>query len=213
MPEFDEALVERLLDAFGRGAAEDFAQYFPGIAAAGGQALYLTPSRVKSGIRAVLSALSQDYVIIPRNSGEERDAASDLAMCEAATPGPWGWKHSHCQGTPDDDEMSGLGLEVVGPPLAELGDSGYSKAADARFMASSRTMTPYWIKQAAALRAALSDLLDLFYDRHPRGWELKETSDAELRKRMEVIGPDTFRVGPVLAARALLPKRPEEVRP
>jgi hypothetical protein len=76
----------------------------------------------------------------------KRDVAADRAMCEAATPGPWSWKHSHSQGTPDDDEMSGLGLEVVGPPLAVLGDSGYSRAADARLMAESREALPCYVE-------------------------------------------------------------------
>ena len=38
---------------------------------------------------AVLTALSQDYAIVPLNSSEERDAAADLAMCEALEVDRW----------------------------------------------------------------------------------------------------------------------------
>lgn len=56
----------------------------------------------------------------------------------------------------------------------------------------------------AVMREALAGLLNLYYDRVPNGHLIKTASDDELRKRMNWLGPDTFRVGPVLAARAAL---------
>lgn len=60
--------------------------------------------------------------------------------------------------------------------------------------------------ECEALTQALRDLLHLYYDRAPNGKHIKETSDDELRRRMEFIGPEIFRVGPILAARTALQK-------
>ena len=58
--------------------------------------------------------------------------------------------------------------------------------------------------QCAAMREALADLLALYYGIHPRGSDIRDASDEELEKRMKWLGPNIFRVGPVLAARKAL---------
>lgn len=67
------------------------------------------------------------------------------------TPGPWTVCHRHVDCGPDDDEMSGLGLEVDGPPVPMRGD--YAFAADARLIAAAPDML-------AALRVAHSCMID-----------------------------------------------------
>ena len=71
------------------------------------------------------------------------------------TPGPWTVEHRSVHGTPQDDQINGLGLEVVGPePAYSRGD--YARAADANLIAAApdllealETLTGY----AAAMRS------------------------------------------------------------
>ena len=51
------------------------------------------------------------------------------------TPGPWTVEHRHCDKTSLDDELCGLGLDVIGPPEA-LNRGQFARAADARLIAA-----------------------------------------------------------------------------
>ena len=56
------------------------------------------------------------------------------ALLADATPGPWTVNHRHIAGSENDDEMSGLGLEIEGPPEPILRGQ-FSRSADARLAA------------------------------------------------------------------------------
>ncbi len=75
------------------------------------------------------------------------------ARCEAATPGPWQAHHRHVHCSPSDDEQSGLGLEVTGPPEPTLRGM-YACAADANFIAHSRADVPALLAYIAELEEA-----------------------------------------------------------
>lgn len=71
-----------------------------------------------------------------------RDAEKDLAMCEAATAGPWQ--------TSQHDQYS---LDIVSMPEQEVicwTDSFGQGARDGYFIAESREALPYWIQRAVA---------------------------------------------------------------
>ncbi|MBO8164520.1 MAG: hypothetical protein H0Z34_12470 [Brevibacillus sp.] len=108
----------------------------------------------------------------------KRDAAADLAMCEAATPGPWKWvglQHPTCGSmySPpepyypaevyvelDDDRLLSddmVAIARLDDPVYlvetdEEGDTGerYLGTANdnARFFAEAREALPYWIRRA-----------------------------------------------------------------
>ena len=63
------------------------------------------------------------------------------ALCDAATPGPWKARHRAFGLTAEDDECSGLGLVVDGPPEA-WNRGQYARGADARFIAAAREALP-----------------------------------------------------------------------
>lgn len=81
-------------------------------------------------------------------SEQKRDAAADLAMCEAAAPGPWVWSvfRWHIAGS---DSVVAVALEGHGgaEPIIAIDDN------DARFIAESRTALPHWINRAVAAEA------------------------------------------------------------
>lgn len=54
------------------------------------------------------------------------------------TLGPWEIEHRHCNGTVYDDEMSGLGIELIGPGEPMRGT--FSKSADARLVVAAPEM-------------------------------------------------------------------------
>lgn len=70
----------------------------------------------------------------------QRDAEKDLAMCDAATPGPW-----------VVDDVNGVIWNSEGKRVFELG--GYEEPDDHLFIAESREALPYWIKRALAAEA------------------------------------------------------------
>jgi hypothetical protein len=75
---------------------------------------------------------------------------------------------------------------------------------DAECVIAEHEAVPDLCDEVVRLQEALSELLDLYYDRVPRGHDIRDTSSEELEKRMKFIGPHIFRVGPVLKARAAL---------
>ncbi|NGQ95044.1 hypothetical protein G3578_07580 [Brevibacillus sp. SYP-B805] len=74
----------------------------------------------------------------------KRDAAADLAMCEAATPGPW--RNDHDQVTKEN-----------GVPLFKAfrmrGD--FQMRNDTRFITESREALPHWIQRAVEAEAEI----------------------------------------------------------
>ncbi len=62
------------------------------------------------------------------------------------TPAPWVASHRHCMGTDADDEISGLGWDIEGPPEPLLRGT-YSKAADAQFVSLAREAFDIWHKK------------------------------------------------------------------
>ncbi|GIO10216.1 hypothetical protein J31TS6_62440 [Brevibacillus reuszeri] len=86
---------------------------------------------------------------------DKRSAAADLAMCEAATPGPWELE-------PEADEDEGL---VIWRKIAEhpgrsegvivLNPECHYEDADITFITEAREALPYWIQRAQAAEEAL----------------------------------------------------------
>lgn len=87
-----------------------------------------------------------------------RDAAADMAVCEAATPGPW-----------DDNGADHWGAI---PVYTLATDVGYIMASshfgqpeqarvDAAFIALARTAQPAWIRRAVAAEAEVARLKSL----------------------------------------------------
>ncbi|TRY23651.1 hypothetical protein FOI68_20495 [Brevibacillus sp. LEMMJ03] len=74
-------------------------------------------------------------------SEQRRDAAADLAMCEAATPGKWEGKHAI---QPYISVFTGVAEEVIA--------TTYTRG-NMRFIAESRTALPHWINRAVAAEA------------------------------------------------------------
>ena len=66
------------------------------------------------------------------------------------TPGPWRAKHRHSAAGPHDDELSGLGWEILGPEEPLLRGQ-FAKSADAHLIAAAPELR-------AALEAAESAL-------------------------------------------------------
>lgn len=65
------------------------------------------------------------------------------------TPGPWQACHRHCDATGSEDEMSGLGWDVDGPPAPMLRGM-FSLAADAKLIAAAPDLlaaltAPLWL--------------------------------------------------------------------
>ncbi|UED72135.1 hypothetical protein [Brevibacillus sp. HD3.3A] len=79
-----------------------------------------------------------------------RDAEKDLALCEAATPGPW-------ESLPDAVMASNIVLRWV-CQMYDSVDVFPSAAADARFIAESRTALPHWIQRAVVAEAEVERL-------------------------------------------------------
>lgn len=84
----------------------------------------------------------------------EQELAAIEARATAATPGPWTASHRHVHGTPDNDEQSGLGLEIEGPPQAS-GRGQFARGADATFIAAAREDVPALVAEVRRLRALL----------------------------------------------------------
>lgn len=95
-------------------------------------------------------------------NANERDAAADLAVCEAATEGPW-----------EPNEWYGSdegGWAAIGPHHMPAEDADFDTAnepdgptherakADSAFIAIARTALPHWIKERNAERARAAEL-------------------------------------------------------
>lgn len=129
--QFDQAMVERLTVA----ACDSFES---------------RPEDFRGAVRAVLAALSQTHLIVPRNSGEERNAAADLAMCEAARPGPWEVRN-------DNEDTGYPPFWVIGKDVDEDSEEAMElhvgEYLTAVCIAESRTALPYWVKRCLEAEA------------------------------------------------------------
>lgn len=74
------------------------------------------------------------------------------ALLAEATPGPWRAAHRHTQCSESDDEQSGLGLELVGPPEPCL-RGRFARSADARLAAAAWELA----QEVLRLRAAVGE--------------------------------------------------------
>lgn len=84
----------------------------------------------------------------------KRDAAADLAMCEAATPGKWEGKHAI---QPYISVFTGVAEEVIA--------TTYTRG-NMRFIAESRTALPHWINRAVAAEAEVERLRGILVNVH-----------------------------------------------
>ncbi|WP_103110811.1 hypothetical protein [Brevibacillus reuszeri] len=82
-----------------------------------------------------------------------RDAEKDLAMCEAATSGPWEWGMLNRFIMGGDTVVASVvdGDEVTGPHV-------YLTDNDAQFVTEFREALPYWIQRAVAAEAEVERL-------------------------------------------------------
>jgi hypothetical protein len=78
----------------------------------------------------------------------KRDAAADLAMCEAATPGPWEWEGNRYLYGHEDELV--LITTINGEPLK----------GTKTFIAESSTALPHWIKRAQDAEKRISAACD-----------------------------------------------------
>jgi hypothetical protein len=93
---------------------------------------------------------------------EQRDAESDLAVCRAATPGPW--THG-LELEPPDNLIEGgrhnggiCSLTCHGNVNTVAMTGQYFSHADATFIATAREALPWWVAEAERLRAENADL-------------------------------------------------------
>jgi len=77
-----------------------------------------------------------------------RDLEADLAICEAATPGPWKYAPCGCSPTCDNADLS------------LISDEGWVSLDDARFITEAREGWPYAIRRALAAEAEIDRLRD-----------------------------------------------------
>lgn len=86
----------------------------------------------------------------------QRDAEKDLAMCEAATLGPWVCKEN------THPELNGQPWGWIQASGWKIGTWSGSRnpnhVADNRFIAEAREALPYWIKRAMAAEAEVDQL-------------------------------------------------------
>jgi hypothetical protein len=84
----------------------------------------------------------------PTEDDLKRDAAADLAVCEAATEGPWAWEHPPNRSREPQPAPSIISGGAYTPAHC-YGDN----FADAEFIAVARTALPAWIRRAQAAEA------------------------------------------------------------
>jgi predicted metal-dependent phosphoesterase TrpH len=83
----------------------------------------------------------------------------------AATPGPWEASHRHVHGTASDDEMAGLGWEIVGPP-EPMNRGQFRRAADAALIANAPQDLADLLAERDALEAQVAALREALAEAH-----------------------------------------------
>ncbi len=77
-----------------------------------------------------------------------RDLEADLKLCEAATPGPWGWTEVGLESLRNGPSQYGKEEMVLWP--VKLGNRA--------FIATARTALPYYITEVKRLRERVNEL-------------------------------------------------------
>jgi hypothetical protein len=90
---------------------------------------------------------------VPRGpTTNDRDAEADLALCEAATPGPWAWEDDPATLYSGRDGWS-HGLNLLGRMQPDMNGN-----ANLDFIAAARDALPHWIARALAAEARVAEL-------------------------------------------------------
>lgn len=119
----------------------------------------------------------------PTTDDMRRDAAADLVVCEAASPGLW--VEAHPKERSASQPHGGDYSILAGPKWLSL-DHGFAiGTADAVFMAEAREALPAWIRRAAAAEALLRRLAGA-YDGEPG-----ESVYAIAEEARELLGGET----------------------
>jgi hypothetical protein len=117
----------------------------------------------------------------------QRDAASDLAVCEAATKGPWltdewygseegGWAAIGPHHLPSEDADFDEDNEPDGPVHERA-------KKDSAFIALARTALPYWIREAVAQRER-AERAEARWSEEKRSNDLFITENLALRRAL-----------------------------
>lgn len=150
-------------------------------------------NRYREDAQMILAELAKTHVIVPKVDGAERDAAADLAKCEAI-PREWEYEQT------DDGHEIRMGTAIGGSAswdcqhsidydhmLSEDDGAQYEEAeAICQFIVTAPAALPYWIKQAVALRnvsAAAKALFD--HVQAAKAWQFSgddEADKAHIRK-------------------------------
>ena len=92
----------------------------------------------------------------------KRDPDADLKVCEAATPGPWEAYDPYDRDCGEDCTSDGCpghsaGVRCLKGPEPDpwAGEIRFMRQEDARSVAESRTLLPYYINACKIMRAAL----------------------------------------------------------
>jgi hypothetical protein len=93
----------------------------------------------------------------PTDDDLSRCAAADLAVCEAASPGPWTARMARIEDD-DPDHYCGLVRGQGYRTPAHCYGGGPKRRLDCEFIAMSRTALPAWIRRAQAAEAEVARL-------------------------------------------------------
>lgn len=94
----------------------------------------------------------------PTDNDLARDAVADLAVCNAATPGPWFYECIRSPGAPyrECDLIDVVHAPGQGPdPISVIEEVNHE---DAAFIALTRAALPAWIRRAVAAEAEVARL-------------------------------------------------------
>lgn len=116
---------------------------------------------------------------------QRRDALADLAVCSAATPGPW----HHCATAlwacvTSKDTGAGTILLTAGTGVVEL--QQVDARANARFAALARAALPHWIERASAAEQAIDSINQwVSKEIHAKTESLQKCFVREAERRMD----------------------------
>ncbi len=108
-----------------------------------------------------------------------RDAKADLAICEAATPGPWEYEwqytYSKCPWTVQTKKE-----HPVKEWICSLPQRGFQTVGDANseFIVTAREALPYWIRRAMELQEVLQLVVDTYQSKNLwKNWGVDNQGD------------------------------------
>jgi hypothetical protein len=138
----------------------------------------------RKGARTLLAKLSKTHLIVPLSQpGQERDAAKDLEMWQAATGGTWR------EGIPADAVVTDAEVEPTDPECRAHYGGGVicesAQAADRRFIIGAHEMVPYWIKRCIAERDLVKRLQE--HLEHIQGYWNGSRTDGAMSNALEEI--------------------------